>query len=192
MQDATKNKDSASQAKAKARRVRKPERTLVCFLQALEGMRLVVELRQDTIVRGVLESADEEMNLVITSATYTPLQGEKQELDWLYVKGHHIRCSPSLLSPWFSKRFKPFAGSRQSSSHCRAGQTRQEVQRGYPKLGSGHNASQAQIASCRYVHVPSKVDPSRIVEQNKRRIAQLRLLHNRELGSLPALPKGSY
>ena len=46
---------------------------------------------QDTIVRGVLESADEEMNLVMKNLTLTPLQGEKKELEWIYIKGHHIR-----------------------------------------------------------------------------------------------------
>lgn len=73
------------------RKVKQTERTLVCFIQALQGMRLVVELRQDTVLRGTLESADEEMNLVMTEATSTSLQGEKQELHWAYVKGHHIR-----------------------------------------------------------------------------------------------------
>lgn len=71
--------------------LRKSERSLACFLQALQGMKLVVELRQDTLVRGTLESADDEMNLVMVDASLTPLQGEKQELQWLYVKGHHIR-----------------------------------------------------------------------------------------------------
>jgi small nuclear ribonucleoprotein (snRNP)-like protein len=75
------------------------ERSLACVIQALEGMRLVVELRQDTIIRGVLESADEEMNLVMKTVILTPLEGEKKELEWLYVKGHHIRYPPPLLSP---------------------------------------------------------------------------------------------
>ena len=85
---------TASEPKLSAkgvRKVRQTERTLTCFLQALEGMRVVVELRQDTVIRGMLESADEEMNLVMTDATSTPLQGEKQELQWAYIKGHHIR-----------------------------------------------------------------------------------------------------
>ena len=69
------------------------ERTLVCLVQALQGMRLVVELRQDTVVRGMLDSADEEMNLVMTDVTFTPLEGEQKHMDWLYVKGNHIRCS---------------------------------------------------------------------------------------------------
>lgn len=65
--------------------------TLASFIQALEGMRVVVELRHDTIVRGMLDSADDEMNLTMCDAILTPLQGERQELEWLYIKGHHIR-----------------------------------------------------------------------------------------------------
>lgn len=110
------------------------ERSLACVIQALEGMRLVVELRQDTIIRGVLESADEEMNLVMKTVILTPLEGEKKELEWLYVKGHHIR----------------------------------------------------------FVHIPSKVDPTTIVENHKKRIAQLKILHNREMKHVPALPKGTF
>lgn len=53
---------------------------------------------QDTIIRGVLESADEEMNLVMREVALTPLQGDKQELDWIYIKGHHIRLPPHTHS----------------------------------------------------------------------------------------------
>lgn len=49
------------------------------------------EFLQDTIVRGILESADEEMNLVMKNLSLTPLQGETKDLDWIYIKGHHIR-----------------------------------------------------------------------------------------------------
>ena len=37
-------------------------------------VRLVVELRHDTIVRGTLTEADDEMNLIMENATYEPLQ----------------------------------------------------------------------------------------------------------------------
>lgn len=67
--------------------------TLAIFIQALEGMRIVVELRQDTIVRGLLETADNDMNLTMREVTMTPLEGTKQNLDWLYIKGHHIRLN---------------------------------------------------------------------------------------------------
>ena len=35
---------------------------------------VVVELRHDTIVRGTLTDADEEMNLIMEGVTYQPLQ----------------------------------------------------------------------------------------------------------------------
>ena len=152
-------------------RARPSERTLVCLVQALQGMRLVVELRQDTIVRGMLDSADEEMNLVMTNVTFTPLQGEQKHMDWLYVKGHHIRCFLTAnLGRWplltlFSKKtplllnqcLMPLMGYLIYDGWC-----------------------------CRFVHIPSKVDPTRIVEQNRRRIAQVMLVHNREAKKLLA------
>ena len=44
----------------------------------------------------------------------------------------------------------------------------------------------------RFVHIPSKVDPTRIMEQNKKRVAQLKLLHNREMGQLSTIKKGTF
>ena len=43
----------------------------------------------------------------------------------------------------------------------------------------------------RYVHIPSRVDPDRLIEQNKRRIMQLQMVHNREQGPMAALEKGA-
>ena len=58
---------------------------------------------------------------------------------------------------------------------------------------SGHlEFSSLLNSSARFVHIPSKVDPTRIVEQNKRRVAQLKLLHNREMGQLTAIKKGTF
>ena len=45
---------------------------------------------------------------------------------------------------------------------------------------------------CRFIHIPGKVDPTTIVENNKKRIAQLRILHNREAAQVPAMEKGSF
>ncbi len=44
----------------------------------------------------------------------------------------------------------------------------------------------------RFIHIPSKVDPTTVVENNKKRIAQLRILHNREAMQVPAMAKGSF
>ncbi len=37
------------------------ERSLVCLVQSLEGSKVVVELRHDAIVRGLLELVDDHM-----------------------------------------------------------------------------------------------------------------------------------
>lgn len=73
------------------KRVPKADRSLACFVQALEGLNVVVELHNDAVVRGMLESADEGMNLIIHGATYEPLQGLAQAMDFLFVKGARIR-----------------------------------------------------------------------------------------------------
>ena len=36
--------------------------------------RVVLELRHDTIVRGTLAEADDDMNIIMEAATYEPLQ----------------------------------------------------------------------------------------------------------------------
>lgn len=90
------------QRRLMSRRVPPIERSLACFVQALEGLAIVVELHTDAIVRGRLESADEGMNLVLTSATFQPLQGSQQSMDFLFVKGANIRsvltCSDLVVA----------------------------------------------------------------------------------------------
>lgn len=44
-----------------SRRPPRSETTLACFIQALQGRRVVVELRNDVIIRGCLEEADDFM-----------------------------------------------------------------------------------------------------------------------------------
>lgn len=83
-------------ARRRARRT-----TLACFVQALEGQRLVVELRCDTIVRGELLGADDQLNLQLGAATHQPLQGTKREMPYVYIRGRHVRFIhlPGSLEP---------------------------------------------------------------------------------------------
>ena len=67
------------------------DKSLACLLEALEGTRVVVELRNDTIIRGTLESADQLMSLILTEATVEPLQQPKKKAEFLFLKGKHIR-----------------------------------------------------------------------------------------------------
>ena len=67
------------------------DKSLSCLLQALEGTRVVVELRNDTIIRGTLESADQHMSMVLLEASVEPLQQPKKFAEFLFLKGKHIR-----------------------------------------------------------------------------------------------------
>lgn len=69
--------------------MRKKNRTLLCFVEALQGQEVIVELRYDTVIRGVLESSDEALNLVITDATARPLQAKPPPYfsEWLLYCG---------------------------------------------------------------------------------------------------------
>ena len=76
-------------------------RSLACFIQALEGTKVVVELRCDTIVRGTLLGADEQLNLQLTGASYQPLQGRQRDMGYLYIRGRQVRYIhlPGNLDP---------------------------------------------------------------------------------------------
>ena len=55
-------------------RVPAADRSLSTFVEALIGLKIVVELNNDAIARGVLESSDGGMNLTLTEASLQPLQ----------------------------------------------------------------------------------------------------------------------
>lgn len=75
--------------------------SLACVVQALEGSRVVVELRCDTVVRGMLASADDKLNLQMEGVTYQPLQGEARRMEVLHVRARHVRFVhlPGNLDP---------------------------------------------------------------------------------------------
>jgi len=50
-----------------------------------------VELRNDVIIRGTLDSSDDFMNLTMSKVAYQTLQGSKSLYETLYVKGRNIR-----------------------------------------------------------------------------------------------------
>ena len=56
-----------------------------------------VELRNDSVVKGQLDAADEGMNLTLSGASWQPLQGEAQTMDFLFIKGSHVRCGCASL-----------------------------------------------------------------------------------------------
>jgi small nuclear ribonucleoprotein (snRNP)-like protein len=75
--------------------------TLAVFIQALEGTKLVIELRRDTIIRGTLTSVDESLNLQLTDATIKTLDGTQRSAATLHVRGSAVRFIhlPGNLEP---------------------------------------------------------------------------------------------
>ena len=55
-----------------------------------------MELRNDTVIKGQLDAADEDMNLTLSGASWQPLQGEPQRMDFFYVRGTSVRWAPAL------------------------------------------------------------------------------------------------
>lgn len=80
---------------------RRQPNTLAVFIRALEGSKVVVELRRDTVVRGTLLSADDGLNMQLTDATVRPLGGPAREASLLHVRGHSVRYIhlPGNLEP---------------------------------------------------------------------------------------------
>jgi hypothetical protein len=54
-------KGTADQPRRRSRRPDRSERSLVCLVQSLVQRRIVIELRNDIIVRGHVDSVDEYM-----------------------------------------------------------------------------------------------------------------------------------
>ncbi|KAL6781647.1 SMP10 [Auxenochlorella protothecoides x Auxenochlorella symbiontica] len=75
--------------------------TLACYLEALVGMRLVIELHCDTIVRGVLTAVGDGLDLQLESASIAPLQGPTRAAEYLYLRGSRVRYvhTPPNLHP---------------------------------------------------------------------------------------------
>ena len=66
-----------------------------------------VELRNDSVVKGQLDAADEGMNLMLSAASWQPLQGDVQAMDFLFIKGSHVRCACALPGIFREKQCFP-------------------------------------------------------------------------------------
>jgi small nuclear ribonucleoprotein (snRNP)-like protein len=76
--------------------------TLLVYLQACQGSKVVVELHRDTIIRGVLVSVDKSLNMYIDNATITLINGTRREVATvMYVRGSAVRFIhlPGNLEP---------------------------------------------------------------------------------------------
>lgn len=66
--------------------------TLAVFLQALVGSQCIVELDNDTVIRGGLESVDARMNLVLKNVKIKDVYGRVRESESIHVRSSVIRC----------------------------------------------------------------------------------------------------
>uniref|UniRef100_A0A7S2QRZ1 Sm domain-containing protein n=1 Tax=Norrisiella sphaerica TaxID=552664 RepID=A0A7S2QRZ1_9EUKA len=64
--------------------------TLLCFVQALVGSRVEIELRDDVVVRGLLSSVDVLMNCRLQAANWKKKGRKKELFDTLHIPGRQI------------------------------------------------------------------------------------------------------
>lgn len=68
------------------------ERTLVCLLQALQGHRTTVELRNESSAEGVIKNVDGFMNISMSDVKFSKQSGQ-EVLDFptMFIQGKQIR-----------------------------------------------------------------------------------------------------
>jgi small nuclear ribonucleoprotein (snRNP)-like protein len=69
----------------------KIQKSLALLVVSLVGVRLVVELKNDIEITGILEESDENMNMTIQNAIQVFPNGNVRELEVVFVNGSHVR-----------------------------------------------------------------------------------------------------
>ena len=79
--------------KARRQKPRAAPKSLAAFVQALHGMPVLVETRYDMLIRGILDDADQGMNLTLSGVTVERMaDGHKQQdLPFLYLRARMVR-----------------------------------------------------------------------------------------------------
>ena len=75
---------------ARSRR-RLANKTLSVFLSALQGNPCIVELDNETVIRGTLESVDDGLNLMMNACVSKDVYGRTRESGALHVRGGSVR-----------------------------------------------------------------------------------------------------
>ncbi|GAX80693.1 hypothetical protein CEUSTIGMA_g8128.t1 [Chlamydomonas eustigma] len=83
--------DRGAHPKRRSRRPDRSERSLVCLVQSLVERRIVIELRNDVIVRGHVDSVDEFMNMTLSAVKVQTLEGIRSNYEFMYLKGRNVR-----------------------------------------------------------------------------------------------------
>lgn len=66
-------------------------KSLACLLHALQGSCTTIELRSEITVRGRVHHVESCMNIVVTEATSTKLNGESSHFEQMFIRGAQIR-----------------------------------------------------------------------------------------------------
>mmetsp|Transcript_13156 Transcript_13156/g.24743 ORF Transcript_13156/g.24743 Transcript_13156/m.24743 type:complete len:130 (-) Transcript_13156:1-390(-) len=67
------------------------DKTLTVVLQSLIGVRVVIELKNDTEVTGTLEDCDDDMNMNLMDTRCITCEGKVLEQSIMFVQGRSIR-----------------------------------------------------------------------------------------------------
>ena len=77
------------------------------LLHEFEGHLIVAELKTGDVYRGKLVQAEDNMNCQLTDVTVTARDGRLSHLDFMYVRGSHVRffIVPDMLgnAPMFKR-----------------------------------------------------------------------------------------
>ena len=79
--------------KERRKRPRAAPKSLAAFVQALQGMPVLVETRYDMLIRGILDDADQGMNLTLSGVTVERMSNghKQQDLPFLYLRARMVR-----------------------------------------------------------------------------------------------------
>ncbi len=85
----------------RAPRVPPIKKSLAIFVASLQGVQVVVELKDDSEICGIVEESDKGMNVVLNCAKHTFSDGRVLDLDVAYINGTSIRYVhfPQTINP---------------------------------------------------------------------------------------------
>ena len=156
-----------------AERTPRAARSLLMLVQALEGMSLIVELSNDTVVRGRVESVDDAMKCDTPRAV--------------------APCDKPL------KLALPHRSITVADAVCDTVEVRRAVAVAAPALLRGTPCHLAALTRCklqgvrtqlpsvfirgrlvRFIHLPAELDPEQAIEQHRRRLVDAELHYARK------------
>ncbi|EFJ40316.1 hypothetical protein VOLCADRAFT_99939, partial [Volvox carteri f. nagariensis] len=160
-------------ARLRRRRRRLPPReetTLVCLIKSLVERKVVVELRNDILLRGRLDDVDDFLNMSLSEVTFQTVDVGARG----FMAGAYCRTGgPSVPAV---------------QCGCVAGRGR----------GLGYKTEYESIfvkgRNVRFVHLPRSLDPAKAIEAYRHKVIRAKLEAAREraraLGSAKSTPKG--